>query len=125
MRTAGRTGRFAVLVALLLVFLGVSAAAGGTGEGPAAHRAPVIGEPTPSTHSDLHDLRDLPDEPVRLSATAPHALTTALPDPWGSVCFHVTGGCPLHGRSPVGEADGIGMVAAAPAPWSSRAPPSA
>jgi hypothetical protein len=121
MRAVVRRARFALLLALLLMLLGVSSVAGGSGDGNVGrHRASVIGEPaTQPSHDDLRDRH----EPMRLSATAPHTLTTALPDPWGTVCFQVTGGCPLLGRSPVGEISSIGMAIAASAPRSSRAPP--
>jgi hypothetical protein len=118
---AARTARFGLLLALLLVLLGVSAAvAPGAGAGYSGqHRASVIGESAsaaPSMHDDLSDW-------LRPSVVARHALATTPPHTWGVVRARATGGCALRGRLLVGEIVGTGMAAAEPTPQSSRAPP--
>jgi hypothetical protein len=125
---AARAGRFGLVLALLLVLLGVSVTAvPGTGTGDAGqHRVSVIGESAsaisiapstaPSSYDDLQDW-------LRLSAGAPRALATAMPDTWWVVCPRATGGCAPQGRMLFGEVDSLGMATAAPTSRSSRAPP--
>jgi hypothetical protein len=116
-QAAARKGRFGLLLALLLVLLGVSTGAGNEYTGP--HRPSVISESasaTPSMHDDLHDW-------LRLSMTARHAPTTALPTTCWAVCARATDECALPERSLIGEVSDTGMAAEAATPRSSRAPP--
>ncbi len=123
MRVAARAGRFGLLLAVLLVLLGVTAAvAPGAGHGDTGqHPVSVAGESVSTTPSMYDDLQDW----LRLSVGTPRALATALPDSWWAVCPRATDGYALQGRLLIGEGGSLRMAAATPTPRSSRAPPSA
>lgn len=121
-----RAGRFRLLLAVLLVLLGGTAAVapdnnpGGRYAGQ--HPVRVMGEAVSAAPSMRHDFEDLQDW-LRLSVGTPRAPATALPDTWWAVCTRATGGYAPPGRLLLGAASSPAMVAAAPTPRSSRAPP--
>ena len=109
--------RFGLLLAVLLLLLA------GTSATDRA-RVPVPGasvSAAPSSHDDLHNLRDQP----RHAATARHLPPTALSDGWWIVWQPATGANVPRGRSLVNEAGATGTTTAVSSPRSSRAPPQA
>ncbi len=125
MRMAARAGRFGLVLAVLLVLFGVSAAIapgngadhGTTGQ----HRASVTGEAATTAPSAFDDFQDW----LRLSAGTLRAPATALPDTWWAVCTRATNEYAPPGRLLTGDGDGTAMAAATSTPAPSRAPPSA
>jgi hypothetical protein len=120
-RPASRSGwavsRVGLLLAVLLLLLAGTSAT-------ERSRVPVPGasvSAAPSSHDDLHNLRDQP----RHAATARHTPPTALSDGWWVVWQPATGAHVPHGRSFVSENGATATVAAASSPRSSRAPPQA
>ncbi|MEV0677347.1 hypothetical protein AB0I60_12595 [Actinosynnema sp. NPDC050436] len=117
MRAAGRTGRFGLVLAALLMLLGI---ASGTASGQAGgHAAPPAGgsaSSAPSMHDDRHDW-------LRVSLAVRHSPAEAQPDTWWAVCPWARGGPPERRWSlPAGPCSSA-RTATAPVPWSSRAPP--
>lgn len=122
MQARARMGRFGLVLALLVMLLGMSAAPAHSTDGGFAgqHPVPVIGEsasPVPSPDKGLHDR-------PRLSEAARHVLATALPETCWAVGPGANRGCSLQ-RCSAGEVGAGGIAAAASTRQSCRAPPSA
>ncbi|WP_367127278.1 hypothetical protein [Saccharothrix sp. HUAS TT1] len=124
MRTTARADRLGLLLALVLVLLGVSAATapdnGNTGQRQASQGATaLLGESVSAAASMNDDLHDW----LRLSMAARFAPAQAEPDSWWAVRPREAGGRPLRGRSPVDGFGGAGLATVEPPPRSSRGPP--
>lgn len=116
MHAAVKTGRFRLVLAVLLVLLGMSPA---VAPGDSGYSAPVAGESAsvaPATHYDLHDW-------LRLSGAAHHTVATALPDNWWAVYTRTVGESAPRGWSAHGAITSVAAAAATPASQPSRAPP--
>lgn len=126
MQAAARAGRFGLLLAVLLVLLGGTAAvAPGSNAGDRyaeQHPVWVMGEAVSAAPSMRHDLEDFQDW-LRLSVGTLRAPATALPDTWWAVCTRAAVGYPPPGRLLLGEVSSPAMATAVPTPRSSRAPP--
>lgn len=113
MRAAVAVSRFRLLLVVLLALLGTSTAAPDVAF---AGQAALFQSATPPIHEQ-------PTEPLRLSATAVHALATALPEGWWAVSPGSAGEATPPGRPRVEPVSGRGLAAATSTPRSSRAPP--
>ncbi|ALG08623.1 hypothetical protein [Kibdelosporangium phytohabitans] len=116
---AARASRFGLLLGLLLVLLGLSAAVapGRGGPDPASVTAQSVSS-SPTISDDLHTR-------LHLSAVARHTLSTAVPQTWWAVCTPDAGHTAVRRCSTVSDAPSAWTADAASASRSSRAPPHA
>jgi hypothetical protein len=104
---------------LLLVLLGMTAAAGPGAGDVGAGLSPVVG-----THASAATVtHDDPYRALLLAALGRQAPTTTLPDDGRALCPHATGGYTAQGWSLLGGADSTDMVGTAPRACLGRAPP--
>ncbi len=116
MRAAARAGWLRLPLALLLVLLGMTAAAG---PGAVDVNAGPVG-----THASAATVtHDDPYRALLLAALGRQAPTTTLPDDGRALCPHATSGYAPQSWSPSGGADSTDMVGTAPRAYLGRAPP--
>ncbi|ONI75144.1 hypothetical protein ALI144C_41085 [Actinosynnema sp. ALI-1.44] len=119
MRAAARASRFGLLLGLLLVLLGLSAAVapGRAAPGPASVNA--------QSASGSQTIRDDLHTRLHLSAVARHTLSTSVPDTSWAVSAPDAGHTTHLRRSDAADASGARTADTASQSRSSRAPPQA
>jgi hypothetical protein len=123
MRGAGGTGRFGLLLALLLVLVRVSAPVGPAADSQYAHqhRASTVGVSASVTPPD----HDVPHGRLPGSLSAGLGSATPMADTSWGVWQPANGEYAPRGRSRIATTDGLVLAAVAPTSRSSRAPPHA
>nr|WP_042191354.1 hypothetical protein [Kibdelosporangium sp. MJ126-NF4]CEL20023.1 hypothetical protein [Kibdelosporangium sp. MJ126-NF4]CTQ97246.1 hypothetical protein [Kibdelosporangium sp. MJ126-NF4] len=116
MRAAAKAGRLGLLLGLLLVLLGLTAAVAPGGGRAVASLTAESASTTQTIRDDLHNR-------LHLSAVARHTLSTVAPDsPW-ALCSADTGRTAHPRRQRPGDTGAVWTADTASAAAPSRAPP--